>query len=90
MKHMVTNNLHVFTPYQHGFTAGRSCATKLFAALNCWTKSIDGGCSFCGCNLLKAFDSVPHTRLLTKLKSYSLTGTLLRWLKSYLVGRKQS
>jgi len=41
MKHMVTNNL--FTPYQHGFTAGRSCVTQLLAALNCWTKSLDGG-----------------------------------------------
>jgi len=37
----------------------------------------------------KAFDSVPHTCLLTKLKSYGLTGNLLRWLESYLVGRKQ-
>ena len=27
--------------------------------------------------------------LLTKLKSYGLTGNLLRWLESYLVGRKQ-
>jgi len=37
----------------------------------------------------KAFDSVPHTCLLTKLKSYRLTGNLLRWLESYLEGRKQ-
>jgi len=34
----------------------------------------------------KAFDLV---HLLAKLKSYGLTGNLLRWLESYLVGRKQ-
>jgi len=38
-KHIITNNL--FTTYQYGFTAGKSCATQLLAALNCWTKSID-------------------------------------------------
>jgi len=37
----------------------------------------------------KAFNSVPDTRLLTKLKLYGLTENLLRWLESYLVGRKQ-
>jgi len=79
MKHMVANNL--FTPYQHGFTAGRSCITQLLAALNCWT---DEGYSvdIIYFDFAKVFDSVPHTHLLTKLKSYGLTGNLLRWLES--------
>ena len=34
----------------------------------------------------KAFDKVPHKRLLTKLKAY---GKLLNWIYSFLVGRKQ-
>jgi len=87
MKHMFTSNL--FTPYQHGFTAGRSCATQLLAALNCWTESIDGGHSVDIVYFAKAFDSVPHTSVLTKLKSCSLTVILLRWMESYLVGRKE-
>ena len=37
----------------------------------------------------KAFDSVPHTHLLTKLESYGLTEKLLGWLRNYLVGRRQ-
>ena len=32
----------------------------------------------------KAFDSVPHHRLLLKLKSYGISGNLLSWLSSFL------
>ena len=35
----------------------------------------------------KAFDSVPHHRLLLKLKSYGISGNLLSWLNSFLTGR---
>ena len=63
----------------HGQTAGRSCVTELLTALNCWTKSLEQGHSLdiIYFNFAKAFDSVPHTRLLTKLESYGLTGNLL-------------
>jgi len=81
----------LLTPHQHGFTAGRSCVTQLLTALNCWTRSLEEGCSvdIIYFNFAKALDSVPHTCLLTKLESYGLTGNLLNWLKSFLGGRKQ-
>ena len=81
----------MLTPRQHGFTAGRSCVTQLLTALNCWTKSLEEGCSvdIIYFNFAKAFDSVPHNRLFTKVESYRLTGNLLNWLKSFLAGRKQ-
>jgi len=80
----------LLTPHQHGFTAGRSCVTQLLTALNCWTKILEEGCSVdIYFDFVKAFDSVPHTHLLTKLESYALTGNLLNWLQSFLVGRKQ-
>jgi len=80
---MITNNL--FTPHQHGFTAGRSCVTQLLAALNCWTKSLDEGHSvdIIYFDFAKVFDSVPHTRLLAKMESYGISGNLLGWLKSF-------
>ena len=89
LEHMIKYDL--LTPHQHGFTAGRSCVTQLLTALNCWTKSLEEGCSvdIIYFNFAKALDSVPHTCLLTKLESYGLTGNLLNWLKSFLVGRKQ-
>jgi hypothetical protein len=37
----------------------------------------------------KAFDKVPHDRLISKLKHFGVDGTLLQWLNSFLVGRTQ-
>ena len=37
----------------------------------------------------KAFDSVPHKRLIKKLEKYGITGNLLKWLKNFLNDRKQ-
>ena len=37
----------------------------------------------------KAFDSVPHQRLLAKMKRYGIGGNLLNWLSHFIVGRKQ-
>ena len=37
----------------------------------------------------KAFDSVPHLRLLNKLRSYGVTGKLLDLMRAFLTGRKQ-
>ena len=38
----------------------------------------------------KAFDMVPHKRLLKKLSAYGFKGDLLAWITSFLVGRYQS
>jgi ribonuclease P/MRP protein subunit RPP40 len=35
----------------------------------------------------KAFDSVPHQRLLEKLKTFGINGKLLQWLENFLVSR---
>ena len=37
-----------------------------------------------------AFDSVPHQRLLTKLKGYGIQGKLLNWVENILKNSKQS
>ena len=37
----------------------------------------------------KAFDTVPHQRLITKLKSYNIKGPILNWIVSFLTGRTQ-
>ena len=37
----------------------------------------------------KAFDSVPHHRLLLKIESYGIKGHLLAWIKNFLLDRKQ-
>ena len=86
---MLTNSL--FSPSQHGLIAGRLCTTQLSKAMDYWTQSLNDGypvdiiyLDFC-----KAFDSVPHNRLLTKLKAYGISGCLLDWIQNFLSGRKQ-
>ena len=37
----------------------------------------------------KAFDSVPHRRLLLKLSSFGIEGKLLAWIEHFLVDRRQ-
>jgi hypothetical protein len=37
----------------------------------------------------KAFDTVPHQRLINKLQSYGICGKILGWIKDFLANRKQ-
>ena len=37
----------------------------------------------------KAFDKVPHRRLLQKLESYGIEGNVLNWIKAFLLNRSQ-
>ena len=37
----------------------------------------------------KAFDRVPHAKLLEKLKYYGIRGPMLNWTESFLIGRTQ-
>ena len=38
----------------------------------------------------KAFDTVPHKRLINKLKAYGITGQVLKWIEAFLTGRSHS
>jgi len=37
----------------------------------------------------KAFDKVLHRRLILKLESHGISGNVVRWIESWLCGRKQ-
>ena len=76
---------------QHGFIPRRSCCTQLLHALNNWTISWDEHLSadVVYFDFSKAFDSVPHARLLLKLQAYGINGQLLSWFKNFLTGRCQ-
>ena len=37
----------------------------------------------------KAFDKVPHNRLMTKLEFYGIRGDLLQWIEAFLRNRQQ-
>ena len=54
-----------------------------------WTKTLDEGYGLDVVYLdyRKAFDSVPHRRLIEKLKSFGIDGKLLQWLDDFLTSR---
>ena len=83
---LTQNNL--MTPYQHGFTKGKSCLTNLLTALNDWTLSLDNSfeTDVIYLDFQKAFDTVPHYRLIKKLDAYGIKSTLLLWIKDFLNG----
>lgn len=89
IEHMMKHNL--FTDDQHGFVPGRSCVTQLLEVLNRWTEWLDAGRSVDAVYLdfSKAFDSVPHERLLMKAQAYGITGKILTWLRDFLSNRRQ-
>jgi hypothetical protein len=84
-------NNHLLTDAQHGFRANRSCLTNLLLANESWTCSIDAGydVDVIFIDFKKAFDSVPHQRLLHKLEMFGINGLLLQWLRHFLTDRTQ-
>ena len=80
-----------FTNCQHGFRNHRSCVTQLLEVLNDFTNFIESkDCiDVIYLDFSKAFDTVPHKRLLTKLKSYGIDGNVLGWIDDFLSNRSQ-
>ena len=76
---------------QHGFIIGRSCITQLISTLEEWTAILDNGGQVDAIymDFMKAFDKVPHERLLHKLEGYGVKGNVLKWIRSFLCHRTQ-
>lgn len=74
LDHLMTNDL--ISVHQHGFVVGRSCITNLLEVLDQWTQILDDGGTVDAIYLdfMKAFDTVPHHRLLLTLESYGVCG----------------
>ena len=87
--HLINNN--ILSKEQFGFVSGRNTITQLLVTINDWMLELDND------NILdaaymdfrKAFDTVPHQRLICKLKSYNIKGPILNWIVSFLTNRSQ-
>lgn len=77
--------------HQFGFRHKQSTTTLLLSAVNDWAATLNCHqsvhCLFL--DLSKAFDSVPHERLLLKLQLFGVGGSLLLWFRNYLTTRRQ-
>lgn len=81
----------LLAPSQHGFLPRKSCLTAHLECFEEITDLLDSGkpVDMIYIDFRKAFDSVPHKRLLTKLNQYGISGSLLDLISSFLTGRRQ-
>ena len=89
MKHFGRHNtLH---PHHHGFRAGRSCDTQLIEFTHDLFRGVHDGqqLDVIIMDFAKAFDKVPHNRLLLKLRRYGVVGRSLSWIEAFLNDRRQ-
>jgi len=81
----------VITKHQHGFLSGRSTTSNLLESMSDWTLSINDkksvGVAYI--DYKRAFDSVSISKLVLKLRSYSISGQLLSWIECFLQNRTQ-
>ena len=77
IKHKLIN------PSQHGFLKAKSCLTNLLCFLEEITKWVDDGSpvDVIYLDFQKAFDKVPHQRLISKLKSHGMGNSIINWIE---------
>ncbi|KXJ16916.1 putative RNA-directed DNA polymerase from transposon X-element [Exaiptasia diaphana] len=82
---------NILTYCQHGFRQGRSCETQLVTTLEDIALNMDKGIQtdMLILDFSKAFDVVPHQRLLAKLNFYGVRGNILSWISTWLTQRHQ-
>ena len=86
---LVKNKL--INPSQHGFLKARSCLTNMLCFLEDVTKWLDEGSpvDIIYLDFKKAFDKVPHQKLLLKLKAHGIGNGMINWIEKWLIDRRQ-
>ena len=93
-KHLTLDS--ILADCQHGFRSQRSCETQLVQFVHDIISNLDGAVNrghkqtdLIMMDFAKAFDKVPHMRLLHKLEYYGIRGSTHKWINSWLSGRTQ-
>ena len=82
---------NILADAQHGFRKRRSCETQLLLTCHDLASVVNnsGQVDMLVLDFAKAFDTVAHRRLLSKVAGYGIRGNLHRWITSVLEGRTQ-
>lgn len=88
-KHILQHVSEQVSSSQHGFVQGKSCLSNLLETVEAVANYLDSGrdADIVYLDFCKAFDSVPHSRLLVKLQSFGITGNTLAIIKDFLSNR---
>ncbi len=89
VNHLESNK--ILKESQHGFRAGKSCLTNLLEFTEYISKNMDKGepIDIIYLDFQKAFDKVPHTRLMNKIQACGVKGKVLNWIRNWLFDRRQ-
>src|ERR1043165_3626210 len=70
---------------------GRSCLTNVLEFVEVAADAVDAGDSLdvLFLDFKKAFDKVPHFRLILKMKALGINKTIINWVEEWLRGREQ-
>ena len=98
LEHVITSSImdhlekhDILTDAQHGFRKRRSCETQLILTIQDLAKTIDdrGQTDDILLDFSKAFDKVPHARLLHKIHHYGIRSNIHQWITNFLREREQ-
>ena len=86
------DNHKILHDCQHGFRSKRSCETQRIGTHQSIASKLKGKSQVDVIQLdfSKAFDKVPHQRLMYKLQYYGVRCTTAKWIQSFLRNRKQN
>lgn len=89
MTHMIENGY--LLDQLHGFVQGKSCTPQLLLVVDKNSEILDDGGSvdMIYVDFAKAFDTVPHQKLLQQLKGYGIGGKVLGFVENFLNARTQ-
>jgi hypothetical protein len=87
----IVNQMVPLNRWQHGFTRQRSTISNHIVTENIIADAVNRRepVDVIMFDFSRAFDRVPHGRLLQELDRHGIHGTALMWLQSFLTGRSQ-
>ena len=88
MSYLLENDL--LSIKQYGFIKGRSTVLQLLRMTDKWTKYLESGGQIdtIYSDFEKAFDKVPHRRLISKLHTYGLHDTITNWVCDFFSSKE--